>query len=83
MCRIPIEKGIDASRLEALGMGESEPLVLSEDRNGFKKGDVFTQEFIEGIRSKRKRDTAHQMNRRTDFREVESDPADADMYGEY
>ncbi|MCH1436774.1 MAG: OmpA family protein [Flavobacteriales bacterium] len=78
-----IEKGIDASRLEAVGMGEVEPLVLSEDRNGFKKGDVFTQEFIEGIRSKRKRDTAHQMNRRTDFREIEPDPEDAEKYGEY
>lgn len=78
-----IENGIDPSRLEAVGMGEKEPLVLSDDRNGFKKGDVFTQEFIESIRSKRKRDIAHQMNRRTDFREIESDPEDAEKFGEY
>ena len=78
-----IEKGIDASRLEAVGMGEKESLVLSEDRNGFKKGDVFTQEFIEGVRSRRLREMAHQMNRRTDFREIEPDPEDAEKYGEY
>tara|TARA_B100001142_G_C14083338_1_gene558263 strand:- start:32 stop:775 length:744 start_codon:yes stop_codon:yes gene_type:complete len=78
-----IDKGVDASRLEPIGMGEKEPLVLSEDRNGFKKGDVFTKEFIEGIRSRRLREMAHQMNRRTDFKQIESDPEDAKKYGDY
>ena len=78
-----IDKGVDASRLEPIGMGEKEPLVLSEDRNGFKKGDVFTKEFIEGIRSRRLREMAHQMNRRTDFKQIESDPQDAKKYGAY
>ena len=78
-----IDKGVDASRLEPIGMGEKEPLVLSEDRNGFKKGDVFTKEFIEGVRSRRLREMAHQMNRRTDFKQIESDPKDAKKYGAY
>ena len=78
-----IEQGIDASRLEAIGMGESEPLVLQEDRSGFVKGDVLSQQFIEEIRSKRRRKLAHQMNRRTDFKQIESDPADAEKYGSY
>jgi len=26
---------------------------------------------------------AHQMNRRTDFKQIESDPEDAKLYGEY
>lgn len=78
-----IEQGIDASRLEAIGMGESEPLVLQEDRSGFVKGDVLSQQFIEEIRSKRRRKLAHQMNRRTDFKQIESDPADAEKYGAY
>lgn len=78
-----IEQGIDASRLEAVGMGESEPIILLEDRNGLKKGDVLTQEFIEAIRSRRLRETAHQMNRRTDFKQIESDPEDSKKYGKY
>ena len=78
-----IEQGVDASRLEAVGMGESEPLILQEDRSGFDKGDVLSQEYIESIRSKRRRNLAHQMNRRTDFKQIESDPADAEKYGTY
>jgi len=78
-----IEQGVDASRLVAVGMGESEPLTLQEDRSGFVKGDVLSQEFIESIRSKRRRNLAHQMNRRTDFKELESDPVDAKKYGSY
>ena len=64
-------------------MGESEPLILTEDRNGFMKGDELTPEFIKGLRSRRKRELAHQMNRRTDFKQIESDPEDAKLYGEY
>ena len=78
-----IQNGIDESRLEPVGMGESEPLILTEDRNGFMKGDKFTKEFIEGLSSRRKRELAHQMNRRTDFKQIESDPEDAKLYGEY
>jgi len=78
-----IEQGIDPTRLEAIGMGESEPLVLQEDRSGFVKGDVLSQQFIEEIRSKRRRKLAHQMNRRTDFKQIKSDPADAEKYGSY
>tara|TARA_B100000780_G_scaffold222906_1_gene162001 strand:+ start:301 stop:2394 length:2094 start_codon:yes stop_codon:yes gene_type:complete len=78
-----IEQGVDATRLEALGMGESEPLTLLEDRSGFVKGDVLSQEFIESIRSKRRRNLAHQMNRRTDFKQIETDPVDLEKYGNY
>lgn len=78
-----IEQGVDATRLVAVGMGESEPLTLQDDRRGFAKGDVLSQEFIESIRSKRRRNLAHQMNRRTDFKELELDPVDAKKYGSY
>jgi peptidoglycan-associated lipoprotein len=78
-----IEQGVDATRLVAVGMGESEPLTLQDDRSGFAKGDVLSQEFIESIRSKRRRNLAHQMNRRTDFKELELDPVDAKKYGSY
>jgi peptidoglycan-associated lipoprotein len=78
-----IEQGVDATRLDAVGMGESEPLTLQDDRSGFAKGDVLSQEFIESIRSKRRRNLAHQMNRRTDFKELELDPVDAKKYGSY
>lgn len=78
-----IESGIDDFRLEAVGMGEKEPLVLAEDRNGFMKGDILSEEFINNLKSRRKREIAHQMNRRTDFKQIESDPEDAKLYGEY
>lgn len=78
-----IDQGIDPSRLEPIGMGEAEPYTLLKDRNGFKEGDVLSQEFIESIRSKRLREVAHQMNRRTDFRQIESDPEDAKKFGDY
>lgn len=78
-----IEQGIDGGRLEPVGMSESEPITLQEDRKGLKKGDVLTQEFIESIRSRRLRETAHQMNRRTDFKQIESDPVDSKKYGQY
>tara|TARA_B100000795_G_scaffold198733_1_gene152611 strand:+ start:14575 stop:16668 length:2094 start_codon:yes stop_codon:yes gene_type:complete len=78
-----IEQGIEESRLEAVGMGEAEPLTLQDDRSGFTKGDVLSQEFIESIRSKRRRNLAHQMNRRTDFKQIETDPVDSEKYGKY
>ena len=78
-----IEQGVDATRLEAVGMGESEPLTLQDDRSGFDKGEVLSQEFIESIRSKRRRNLAHQMNRRTDFKELVTDSVDAKQYGSY
>ena len=78
-----IEQGIEESRLEAVGMGEVEPLTLQDDRSGFTKGDVLSQEFIESIRSKRRRNLAHQMNRRTDFKQIETDPVDLEKYGKY
>ena len=64
-------------------MGEAEPLTLQDDRSGFTKGDVLSQEFIESIRSKRRRNLAHQMNRRTDFKQIETDPVDSEKYGKY
>jgi peptidoglycan-associated lipoprotein len=72
-----ISKGVDASRMEAIGMGETEPIVLLEDKNGLNAGDVLSEEFILGLRSKRLQERAHQMNRRTDFKQIESDPEDA------
>ena len=64
-------------------MGESEPLILEQDRLGFQKGTILSEKFIKRLKSRKLKEIAHQMNRRTDFRETISDPEDADKYGEY
>jgi peptidoglycan-associated lipoprotein len=64
-----IEKGIEADRLYAKGYGEREPRVLSFDtKEGFKAGDVLTDEYINKLKSKSDKEAAHQLNRRTEFK---------------
>ena len=78
-----IERGIESNRIVPVGMGESEPLILDQDRLGFQKGTILSEKFIKRLKSRKLKEIAHQMNRRTDFRETISDPEDADKYGEY
>ena len=65
-----IEKGISANRLQAKGMGESEPKVVDEELvkqyKYFKVGDVLTEQYIIKL-NKEQQEVANQINRRTDF----------------
>ncbi len=63
-----VEKGVDVGRLVAKGYGEKEPRVLRDETKDFKAGDVMTDAFINGLKSKDKKEAAHQLNRRTEFK---------------
>ncbi len=67
------EKGIDANRIIAKGMGESEPRILKRDYAPLKKGDELTEDFIKKLASKDVQEKAHQLNRRTMFRVIRTD----------
>ncbi len=68
-----IENGIDAERSSAIGMGESEPLVMEYKDGKLKKGDVLTKAYIDGLRRRKHIEKAHQYNRRTTFKVVRQD----------
>ena len=68
-----IENGIDAERSSAIGMGESEPLVMEYKDGKLKKGDVLTKTYIDGLRRRKHIEKAHQYNRRTTFKVVRQD----------
>lgn len=66
-----VSKGIAAERLKSRGFGESEPRVvdsvLSDKYKFIKAGDILTEGFIVGLKSKDKQEICHQLNRRTEF----------------
>ena len=68
-----IEKGIDSEQLVAVGMGENEPFVITEQDGRFKVGDVLTESYINKIRFKKNKDKANQYNRRTSFKVIRED----------
>jgi len=65
------EKGIEKTRLTAKGYGKRVPRVLSSDISSdgyiFRKGTVLSGEYINSISDEKKREAAHQLNRRTEF----------------
>jgi peptidoglycan-associated lipoprotein len=65
------EKGIDEDRLTWRGFGESMPRVidstLAKKHDFLDTGDILTEGFILDLPSKDQRETAHQLNRRTEF----------------
>lgn len=72
-----IEKGVPSDRLTAVGMGESEPFVITEKYNGlgsdlFEAGNVLSESFIRRQSSKAQ-EIANQVNRRTDFKVIRDD----------
>ncbi len=80
-----IKKGINAARLVARGMGETEPFVIPENYKGygsdqFKAGDRLTEAFITKL-SAEKFEVANQINRRTDFKVLRDDYVPADGEG--
>ncbi len=70
-----IEKGIARRRIEAVGYGESVPFTVNakvaEQYPFLEKGDVLTEEFINGLETEEQKEIAHQLNRRTEFKIIE------------
>jgi len=60
------EKGINATRIKAVGMGENEPITGAT-------GVSLTKKYIDGLKSKALKDAALQRNRRTDFKVIGND----------
>ncbi len=72
-----IENGIAANRLVAAGYGKSRPRVVDERMAEvypfLPEGTVLTEEFIESLPTEEQRETAHQINRRTEFEVLTTD----------
>lgn len=72
-----ILRGIDPQRLVAKGYGERIPRTLHKDiiRDGatFSSGTILTEDYIKTLANDNIRETAHQMNRRTEFRVLSKD----------
>jgi peptidoglycan-associated lipoprotein len=72
-----IEKGIARDRLTARGYGESQPKnvdeSLAQQYDFLNPGMVLTEEFINGMTNIEMQETAHQINRRTEFRVLSTD----------
>ncbi|MDR1865751.1 MAG: OmpA family protein [Bacteroidales bacterium] len=75
-----IEKGIAADRLTPKGYGEAQPKVVTEQMAGqypfLKPGVKLTEEYINSLSDATDRETAHQQNRRTEFRVLRTDYAE-------
>ncbi len=71
-----IKKGIKAERLTPKGYGESQPRKISKKvaaKHSFlKENDVLTEEFINALTNKEDKETAHQINRRTEFKVLQT-----------
>lgn len=66
-----ISKGIKADRLTAKGFGETEPRTITKEiaaqYPAFKEGDILTEAYINKLSDNKKKEDAHQLNRRTEF----------------
>jgi peptidoglycan-associated lipoprotein len=66
-----IESGIDAARLVPRGYGKSKPRIIDERMAATYKflsaGTILSEEFIGKLATEELRETAHQINRRTEF----------------
>lgn len=77
-----ISKGIAAERLEAEGLGKSEPYTMPEDHGRLKKGTVLTPKYVSTLPGYWNK-IARQYNRRTDFTELEPLIIKEEKFGEY
>jgi peptidoglycan-associated lipoprotein len=72
-----IEKGIAADRLTPKGYGEAQPKTVDEQLAKqypfLRQGTRLTEEYILSLRNQNDQETAHQQNRRTDFRVLRTD----------
>jgi len=76
-----VSQGIAADRLVPKGYGERVPRILEKDKTvlykgkeySFSKGQVMTEEFINGLATEGEKEAAHQLNRRTTFQILRTD----------
>ena len=72
-----VSEGIDRERLKPKGYGERMPRTLKEDMTvdgyTFEEGTTLSENYIKGLRSKDKREAAHQLNRRSTFKVLRTD----------
>ena len=72
-----IEKGIARDRLTAKGYGKGTPKVVDEQmaaqHSFLRNGVTLTENYINSLPSRDDQETAHQFNRRTDFRVLRTD----------
>lgn len=73
-----IARGIDPNRLDAKGLGESEPKIVDEQISRrypyLGVGDVLTEQYILKL-TPRQQEVANQLNRRTEFKVLSKDYA--------
>jgi peptidoglycan-associated lipoprotein len=73
-----ISKNIAADRLQAKGYGETVPKTVDDkiaaENTFLKPGQILTEEFINSLpNTANEQETAHQINRRTEFRVLSTD----------
>ena len=72
-----IENGISKDRLVAAGYGKSRPRMIDQRLSSvypfLPEGTLLTEEFIETLPTEEQRETAHQINRRTEFQVLKTD----------
>ncbi len=66
-----VSKGIDKERLTAKGYGEEQPRTLEKDMEGFAKGTVLTEDYINKLPTEDQREKAHKLNRRVTLRKID------------
>jgi len=75
-----ISKGVAADRMTPKGYGERVPRTLEKDKivvyekkkYMFPKGTVFTESYINSLKTEPEKEAAHQLNRRTEFQILKS-----------
>ncbi|MBF25956.1 MAG: hypothetical protein CMP49_05535 [Flavobacteriales bacterium] len=66
-----VEQGVNPARLVPLGMASTEPVILEESEDNLPVGELNAN-YIANLKSKKLREIAHQKNRRTDFKVLDS-----------
>jgi peptidoglycan-associated lipoprotein len=70
-----MRQGVDRSRIQANGYGESTPQTISAKwaalYDYLNEGDVLTEEFIDNLEGEEQQEQAHSFNRRTEFQILE------------
>ena len=77
-----IQKGIASDRMTAYGKGEEHPYIITKydqeihkskglfKKKIFKEGQILSEDYINGLKKKKYKEIAHQLNRRTTFKVI-------------
>lgn len=72
-----VSKDIKEDRLTPVGKGEENPKKLDYKTalkyDFLKEGDILSEDFINNLKTEEQKETAHQLNRRTEFRVLRDD----------